>query len=71
MIQINIYDLAGNWYAARWFGDDFDGCDPLEVRRGASEATATRAAMRMPLVGVDGKPYSGRRVVRRVNGGAL
>lgn len=60
-IRINVYRTAGEWYAARWINDEYDGCDELSCDGDASEEEAIECAKTMPL-GV-----AGERTVRRVD----
>ncbi len=52
-IQINVYRDGGEWFAARWIGGEYDGCDALDLDGDATEAEALGAAREMPLT-VDG-----------------
>ena len=49
-IKINVYRDGRTWYGARWVGDEYDGCDPLDIDDDAPVAEAIRAAMEMPLI---------------------
>jgi shikimate kinase len=62
-IKINVYTVRGRWYAARWIDGEYDGCDALDVSKGASEQEAKIAAYAMPLIG------TGPRIVTRGLGG--
>ena len=59
-VKINVYRDGGEWYAARWIGGEYDGCDTLEIDATASEAEALDAAHAMAL------RVGGPRDVRRV-----
>lgn len=47
--KINIYKSGGKWFAARWIGGEYDGCDALDVAPSATTAEAREAARTMPL----------------------
>lgn len=49
-IKINVYRDGGTWYGARWVGEEYDGCDPLDIDDDAPAEVAIRAAMDMPLI---------------------
>lgn len=49
-IKINVYRAGRTWYGARWVGEEYDGCDPLDIDDDAPVEEAVRAAMEMPLI---------------------
>ncbi len=59
-IQINVYRSGGEWYAARWIGGEYDGCDELDVSDDASDDEAMAEARTMALA------VEGERTVSRV-----
>ena len=61
-IKINVYKAAGEWFGARWIGDEYDGCDPLGIDSEASDAEAIAFAALMPLSKADETPRTVQRV---------
>jgi hypothetical protein len=51
--KIKVYTVRGFWYVSRWIDGEYDGCDALDVPKGASEQAAKIAAYAMPLIGAD------------------
>ena len=60
-VRINVYRSGGQWFEARWIGDEYDGCDALDVDGDASEAEAMETARTMRLAA------AGERTVVRVH----
>lgn len=56
MIKINVYQINGYWFGARWIDGEYDGCDELDVPAGATAADAIAHAAIMPLLRPDDEP---------------
>lgn len=52
-ITINVYRSGGEWFGARWFDREYDGCDPLDCDSDADDDEAIECAREMRL-SVDG-----------------
>lgn len=42
--KVNVYMSNGQWFGARWAGDEYDGCDALDVPDGAQAHEALASA---------------------------